>query len=135
MKSALDLMMKNVVAVTPETPVLDAIKVMQDAHIGAILVAAAGNLEGIFTERDLIKKFFDIVDSENMETIKMRDVMTRNLITVSPDQPYADCLKYMQVKSVRHLPVVENGRILGILSIRDLLEQVISDYKNHVELQ
>lgn len=135
MKCVRDLMMKDVVTVTTETAVVDSVKLMQQKKIGAIIVLADKKPVGIFTERDLVSKFLVIIDKQNINELKIKDVMTKNLITVSPDQAYSDSLKYMQVKGIRHLPVVENDCLVGVLSIRDLLEQVISDYKNHVHLQ
>lgn len=135
MKCIRDLMMKKVVVVTAETPLVDAIKIMQEKKIGAIVVLDNLKLAGIFTERDLIAKFFMIIEQQNIKELKISDVMTKNLITVSPDQVYTDSLKYMQVKGIRHLPVVEEDSVIGVLSIRDLLEQVILDYQKNAPLE
>jgi len=135
MRTVRDLMMKNVITVPAATPVVEAVKTMQEKKIGALIVSEGEKPVGIFTERDLVGKFFVIIENPNINEIKLGDIMTKHLITVSPDQAYSDSLKYMEVKGIRHLPVVEEDRVVGILSVRDLLNQVISDYQHHVDLK
>jgi CBS domain-containing protein len=110
---------QDLVAVTPETTVREAARHMADRRVGASLVNDAGCLIGIFTERDVMTRVVALgLDPEKTE---VRQVMTPNPATATPDQRALDALKTMHEGGFRHLPVVKDGRAVGIVSLRDFL--------------
>jgi len=117
--------------VTPETTVFDAIKLMAEKNIGALPVLAAGRIVGIFTERDYTRKVA-LLGKTSKET-RVREVIAAELTTVSPDDSVEDCMRLMTEKRVRHLPVLEGGNTVGIISIGDLVNWIISTQNAHIE--
>jgi CBS domain-containing protein len=111
-------------SVAPETTVFEAIKLMAAKNVGALLVISGGLLVGIFTERDYTRKIA-LMGKTSRET-KVRDIFSSAVITVAPDDSIEDCMKLMTEHRVRHLPVVENENVLGIISIGDLVNWIIS---------
>jgi CBS domain-containing protein len=111
-------------SVAPETTVFEAIKLMAAKNVGALLVISGGLLVGIFTERDYTRKIA-LMGKTSRET-KVRDIFSSAVITVAPDDSVEDCMKLMTEHRVRHLPVVENENVLGIISIGDLVNWIIS---------
>ena len=117
--------------VTPETTVFDAIKLMAEKNIGALPVLAAGRIVGIFTERDYTRKVA-LLGKTSKET-RVRDVIAAELTTVTTDDSVEDCMRLMTEKRVRHLPVVEGVNMVGIISIGDLVNWIISTQNAHIE--
>lgn len=117
--------------VTPETTVFDAIKLMAEKNIGALPVLAGDRLAGIFTERDYTRKVA-LLGKTSKET-RVRDVIAAELTTVTTDDSVEDCMRLMTEKRVRHLPVVEGGHMVGIISIGDLVNWIISTQNAHIE--
>jgi CBS domain-containing protein len=111
-------------SVAPETTVFEAIKLMAAKNVGALLVMSGGLLVGIFTERDYTRKIV-LLGKTSRET-KVREIFSSVVITVAPDDSVEDCMKLMTEHRVRHLPVVENENVLGIISIGDLVNWIIS---------
>lgn len=111
--------------------VRQASKLMAERHIGAILVVAGGKLEGIFTERDLLNRVVAV--GKDPDTVRIGEVMTRNPDTASPDETALDTLIRMQTKGYRHLPVVEEGELIGILSVRDLFAAVKRELEEDIQ--
>ncbi|MGA2030081.1 MAG: CBS domain-containing protein [Verrucomicrobiota bacterium] len=111
-------------SVAPETTVFEAIKLMATKNVGALLVMSGGLLVGIFTERDYTRKIA-LMGKTSKET-KVREIFSSAVITVAPDDSVEDCMKLMTEHRVRHLPVVENENVLGIISIGDLVNWIIS---------
>jgi len=99
--------------------VLDALKVMADAHIGAVLVTDGVNIVGIYTERDYLYKG-EILGRVAKDT-KVKDVMTPRMITVTMDTTVEQCMGLMKQYKIRHLPVVENDQLVGLVSMRDVM--------------
>jgi len=99
--------------------VFDAIKVMADAHIGAVLVTDKGKIVGIYTERDYLYK--GEVLGRTAKDIQVRDVMTPEMINVTMDTSVEQCMALMNQYNIRHLPVVENDQLVGLVSIRDVM--------------
>ena len=111
---------QEIVTSTADTTVSDAAQLMREHHIGAVLVVdTSGKLAGIFTERDAL--FRVVAEGRDVKTTRLADVMTRNPQTVKPDQPFAVALQMMYGGKFRHVPVVENGMPVGIISARDAL--------------
>ena len=117
--------------ITPETTVFDAIKLMAEKNIGALPVLAAGCLAGIFTERDYTRKVALL--GKTSKTTRVREVIAREVVAVSPRDSVEDCMRLMTEHRVRHLPVVENGNLVGIISIGDLVNWIISTQNAHIE--
>jgi CBS domain-containing protein len=111
---------QEIITSTAETTVSDAAQLMRQHHIGAVLVVeASGKLAGIFTERDAL--FRVVAEGRDVKATRLADVMTRNPQTVKPDQPFTVAMQMMYGGKFRHVPVVENGRPVGIISARDAL--------------
>lgn len=114
-----------------DTTVRQAAKAMAERHIGAVLITANGKLEGIFTERDVLNKV--VAPGKDPETVLLGEVMTRNPDTVSPDATALDTLIRMQTKGYRHLPVVDDGELVGIVSVRDLFSAVKRELEEDIQ--
>ena len=109
---------QEVVTSTADTTVADAARLMREKHIGAVIVVENGKLAGIFTERDAL--FRVVAEGRDVQNTRLADVMTRNPQTVKPDQPFSIALQMMYGGKFR-VPVVEDGRPVGIISARDAL--------------
>ncbi len=107
--------------------VLDAIKMMAKHGIGAVLVIDDNRLSGILSERDYARKV--ILENQSSSTTRVGDIMTRNPITTSRDNTVSECMSLMTDKDFRHLPVVENEQVIGMISIGDLVKAVIKEQK------
>src|SRR5262249_19564993 len=107
------------VAVAPETTVSDVARLMGQQNIGAVLVVADGLVHGVFSERDLLRRAADA--RQDWDQVPISRFMTPNPITVSPKLPWADAMALMDARRIRHLPVVHSGKLVGMLSVRDLL--------------
>src|SRR4051794_1096704 len=118
-------------SVEPEDPVLEAIRQMADHHVGALLVMKGLELQGIISERDYARKV--ILHGRSSAETPVCQIMSSPVITVSPDQTVQDCMKLMTERRVRHLPVVEGGRVVGMISIGDLVKAVIEDQQQTIE--
>ena len=116
---------RPMVTVKPEDTVLEAIKVLAREDIGAAAVIADGKLVGIFSERDYTRKV--ILLGRHSESTRIEEIMTRNVICVNPRTKTRDCMALMSEKNIRHLPVVEDGRVVGMVSIRDIVTDIIAD--------
>jgi CBS domain-containing protein len=101
------------------TTVVDAARLMRQRHVGAAMVVEDGKLVGVFTERDAL--FRVVAEGRDGQTTRLADVMTRNPQTIHPDKPFAHALQMMHGGSFRHVPVVEDGRPVGMVSARDAL--------------
>jgi CBS domain-containing protein len=122
---------RQVYSVTPEAPVLEAIRAMADHHIGALLVMKDEALAGIVSERDYARKV--ILRGRSSSDTPVRDIMTSPVLTVAPDTSVQQCMQLVTDKRVRHLPVVEGGRVVGMISIGDLVKAVIAEQQHQIE--
>lgn len=114
----------SVWTISPEATVLDAIHLMADKNIGALLVTKADKLIGIISERDYTRKV--ILKGRASKDTPVRDILSGHVIHVSPDHSVDECLRLMTEHRVRHLPVMEGQRIVGVVSIGDLVNWIIS---------
>ena len=124
----------SIISVTPATTVLEAVTLMSDTDISALMVLDGAAVAGIITERDFVRRVARMERSSYATTVG--DVMTRNLITVGPLDRSRFCMQLMIEKNLRHLPVLEDGKLVGLLSIRDLVKDVIAEQDgliNHLE--
>ena len=111
-------------SISPSSTVLDAVRLMAERNIGALPVMQGGLLAGMFTERDYTRKVM-LMGRTSRDTL-VGEIMTHSPVTVSPDDTVNDCMELMTEERVRHLPVVEDGELVGILSIGDLVKWIIS---------
>lgn len=111
---------------SPETTVSDAARLMAGSSIGAVLVVENNALAGIFTERDAV--FRVIAQGRDAQATRLADVMTAAPLTIEPDKPFGLALRLMHEHGLRHLPVVENGKPVGIVSARDALDPDLEEF-------
>ena len=117
--------------ISPDTMVYTALEIMVERNVSALLVLEEGKLAGIFTERDYARKVI-LKGKASKETL-IREIMTSDLITVSSDTSLETCMRLMTEKLIRHLPVVDNGVLVGIISIGDVVKYIIDDQKFIIE--
>jgi CBS domain-containing protein len=115
---------QNVWHVSPDGCVYDAIEIMADKHVGALMVVSEGNLVGVVSERDYARKV--ILQGKSSKQTQVKEIMTSPAIVVTPEQTVEESMRIMTEKHIRHLPVVEDGKILGVVSIGDLVKWMIS---------
>jgi CBS domain-containing protein len=115
---------QNVWSVSPDACVYDAIEIMADKHVGALMVVFEGELVGVVSERDYARKV--ILQGKSSKETQVKEIMTSPAIFVTPDQTVEDGMRIMTDKHIRHLPVVEGGILLGVVSIGDLVKWMIS---------
>jgi len=130
-KHLLDSKGRDIISTVEDASVLDAIKMMAERSIGSLLVMDGDELKGIVTERDYARKV--IVKGRSSKSTHVREIMTADVCTASTDQTVNDCMTIMTERRIRHLPVVENGKVLGLISIGDLVQAIISDQQEAIE--
>ena len=118
-------------SVSPDTSVLDALQVMMDKNISALLVMEGPDLKGIFTERDYARKI--ILQGKSSKETKIKEVMTAKLEVINLNSSIDHCMQIMTDKHIRHLPIIDNGKVAGMISIGDLVKFVIEDQKQTIE--
>jgi CBS domain-containing protein len=111
-------------SIAPEATVFEAIKLMADKNIGSLLVMSGGRLMGVFTERDYTRKV--ALQGKKSKETQVREVLSSKIISVTPHHTVEECMKLMTENRVRHLPVLENDKVTGIVSIGDLVNWTIS---------
>jgi CBS domain-containing protein len=120
----------GIVAVAPEDTVLAALKVMAEKNVGAVLVLEGERLAGILSERDYARKVE--LQGRSAAQTRVREIMTAEVFSVSPGALVESCNRLMSDKRVRHLPVLDGDRIVGVLSNRDVLEEVIAEDEQRI---
>ena len=130
-RQLLDRKGRQIFSVAPGAAVLDAIRLMAERHVGALLVMEGETLSGIVSERDYARKV--ILMGRSSAATPVRDIMTVAVVTVQPETPVEKCMQLMTERRVRHLPVIEAGRVVGMVSIGDLVKAVIADQQQHIE--
>ncbi len=121
----------RVVTVEPEMSVLDAIKVLAAEDVGAAIVMSGAQLVGIVSERDYTRKV--ILQGRSSNTTRVEEIMTANVVCVTPRSSARDCMALMSDKQIRHLPVIDDGRVVGMVSIRDIVSDIIADQDFTIE--
>ncbi len=122
---------QNIATTTPETSVFDAIKQMADHNVGALVVLDGETIAGVISERDYARKVALLGRSSNGTPV--RDVMTSPVMIVRPDQTNEECMALMTLHRLRHLPVMDGERMVGVISIGDLVKDIISEQKEIIQ--
>jgi CBS domain-containing protein len=130
-RQLLDRKGRALYSVQPTAPVLEAIRAMAEYHVGALLVMAGDTLAGIVSERDYARKV--ILLGRSSADTPVRDIMSSPVTTVTPDTSVETCMQLMTDQRIRHLPVLEGGRVIGMVSIGDLVKAVIAAQQKHIE--
>ncbi|MFD2247885.1 CBS domain-containing protein [Pontibacter ruber] len=120
-----------VFSVEPETTVYNALEQMVEKNLGALLVEDKGKFVGIFTERDYARKV--ILRGKSSRETQIREIMSEHPATVTPDTTIEDCMKLMTSRYIRHLPVMEEGKLVGLISIGDVVKYIIDEQKFIIE--
>ena len=118
-------------SVSPETTVFEAIKLMAEKNIGALLVMTGGKLAGVFTERDYTRKI--ALQGKSSRDTRVRDVISPETISVGLHHSVEECMRLMTEHRVRHLPVVEDEKVVGLVSIGDLVNWIISTQSAQID--
>ena len=121
---------ERVVSVSPMAAVRDAAKAMAEANVGAVAIMDGGQLIGLFTERDLLRRV--LLQNLDVDKVQVSAVMTKDLVTARPDDNAATAAKLMREHHIRHLPVVDEDTLLGILSIRDLIREEVQELRDYI---
>jgi CBS domain-containing protein len=122
---------RAIYSVEPQAAVLDAIRLMAEHRVGALVVMRGATLEGIVSERDYARKV--ILRGRSSADTPVRDIMSSPVLTVSLDTSVQGCMQLMTDRHVRHLPVVDAGRVIGMISIGDLVKAVIAEQQAQIE--
>ena len=134
MKTVSDLLKakpQRLISVRPEQSVLEAIKVLAAEDIGAAIVMSGDSIAGIFSERDYTRKV--ILKGRASDSTRVEEIMTPRVVCVNPRTGTRECMQLMTEKQIRHLPVVEDGRPVGMVSIRDIVGDIITDQDFTIE--
>jgi CBS domain-containing protein len=126
-KQILETKGKEIFTISPDTTVYHALELMVEKNVSALLVMEDDKLAGIFTERDYARKV--ALKGKSSKDTLIGDIMTRDLITVSPESTIDECMGLMTGKYIRHLPVVADDKLTGIISIGDVVRRIIEDQK------
>lgn len=124
-RQLLDSKAPEVFAVAPDVPVIEAIRLMAEKRIGAVLVLAGGRLAGILSERDYARKI--VLEGRSSKDTPVRDIMTAEVVTIGLNDTVQSCMQLVTDRRIRHLPVVDGDSVLGVVSIGDLVKAVIED--------
>jgi len=121
----------DVLSIAPSASVLDAIKLMAEKGVGALIVMDGDAMTGIVTERDYARKV--ILKGRSSDETPVSDIMSTGVISTSPDQTVNSCMSVMTDKRIRHLPVLEGNKVTGLVSIGDLVKAIIADQQEEIE--
>ncbi len=134
MKTVRDILkakaIKGTYTVTADTKVVDALRLMAEAGVGALIVTEHHRVVGIVSERDYARKVVLMARSSHVATV--RDIMSTTVLAVDPDQTIDDCMEIMTERRFRHLPVLDEGRLIGMVSIGDVVKEIISDQQGTI---
>ena len=122
---------RDVWSITPDATVYDALELMAKKRIGALVVLEGEQLAGLFSERDYARKV--ILQGKSSKGTPVGDIMSRRVLCIGPEQTVQDCMALMTERRIRHLPVVADDRIVGVVSIGDVVKAVIADQEEVIE--
>ncbi len=121
----------ELISIQPDASVLDAIKLMAEKGIGSLVVTEGDSLKGIVTERDYARKV--IIKGRASDSTAIAEIMTTDVVTTSGDQTVKQCMAIMTEIRCRHLPVIDDGQLVGMISIGDLVQAIIADQQEEIE--
>ena len=127
----LDAKGREVISISPDASVFDAIKLMGDREIGSLVVMQGDTLAGIVTERDYARKV--ILKGRASDSTPVAEIMTVHVLTTAPETTVDECMQLMTDRKCRHLPVVEGGKVVAMISIGDIVQAIIADQKEEIE--
>ena len=130
-KHLLDNKGRTLISIVEDASVLDAITLMADHAVGSLLVMDGQVLKGIVTERDYARKV--IVKGRSSSTTQVGDIMTSEVVTATLEQTVKECMTVMTERKIRHLPVVDDGRVVGMISIGDLVQAIIAHQQEEIQ--
>ena len=130
-KHLLDNKDGTIISIAEDASVLEAITLMADHAVGSLLVMDGQVLKGIVTERDYARKV--IVKGRSSSTTKVGEIMTSKVVTATVEQTVTDCMTVMSERKIRHLPVVADGRVIGMISIGDLVQAIIAQQQEDIQ--
>ena len=122
----------DVISITPDTKVYEALKIMAERNVGALVVLDGEAVAGILSERDYARKV--ILHGKSSRELQVREIMTSRVYYVHPEQNVQDCMAQMTDKHVRHLPVIDKERLVGIISIGDVVKTIMADQEDTIKL-
>ena len=128
MRPILELLEKHggsIWSLSPDDSVYQALEMLAECNVGALMVLQGDKLVGIFSERDYTRKI--ALEGRSSRDTKVRDIMTSQVLTVGPKTSTDDCMALMSQKKIRHYPVVDGPKVMGMISIRDLMDDIIKD--------
>jgi CBS domain-containing protein len=124
-RSLLQVKGYEVWTITPDASVYEALRLMADKNVGALLVLEGGELVGVISERDYARKV--VLKGRSSRDTSVRDIMTADVVSVRPDQTVEECMALMTDRRIRHLPVVADRRLIGVISIGDVVKSIITE--------
>ena len=127
----LDRKGRELFSIGPDEPVLEAVRLMSERHVGALLVMRGGELVGIVSERDYARKV--VLLGRSSSDTSVSQIMSTPVVTVAPESSVEECMRLMTARRIRHLPVLERGRTIGVISIGDLVKAVIDEQQHTIE--
>jgi CBS domain-containing protein len=130
LKQLLNAKGQHVHSIRPDAKVIEALQLMAQKDIGALLVTDTGRVVGILSERDYARKV--ILQGKSSHDIPVREIMTSGVVTVDPSKSVEDCMALMTQRRIRHLPVCEGDKLVGIVSIGDLVKEVIAEQEQTI---
>ena len=130
-KHLLDSKGREIISIAQQASVYDAIKLMADRGVGSLLVMDGDELKGIVTERDYARKV--IIKGRSSESTQVGEIMSTDLVTTTSAQTVNECMTMMSERRIRHLPVMSGKEVVGLISIGDLVQAIISDQQEEIE--
>ncbi len=126
-ESVLQIKGHEIYSIASKAMVIDALRLMAEKNVGALLVMEGSTLAGIFSERDYARKI--VLKGESSQTTAIKDVMTSIVVSIRPEQSIDECMALMTSKHVRHLPVLDHEKLLGMISIGDVVKAIIAEHE------
>lgn len=130
-RDILEVKGRDVWSIGPDASVFDALKLVAEKDLGALVVLDGGNLVGIISERDYARKV--VLLGRASPTTQVKEIMTTDVVCVDPEQNVNECMAVVTEKRIRHLPVLENGKLIGLISIGDLVKSIITEQQFIIE--
>jgi len=130
-KEILEAKSHKLLSISPQASVLDALKLMAEKDVGALVVLDGEGLAGIFSERDYARKV--ILHGKSSRATPVSEIMTHKVVCVRPDQSVEECMALMTDKRIRHLPVLDDRKVIGVISIGDVVKELISEQRFVIE--